>query len=196
MTGKHQCHPGSTAYLNIDHLRDYVASHGVDTEPIGVQKHAIPEDHRLRTNYVSCGHGAGACNIEPAPGWTVEDLIMEISAAIRSASRRAGRTSFQGNDQRRMNIKREPVIQPPPPLAVADAMINTHGQAESAVSYQRLAGQQRGHGTAETVGDGPQQLGFVDGDFLVSADACGAGRQHPALQSGRDPDQHIQYQAQ
>lgn len=73
--------------MSVAHLDDYVTSHGVDTEGMCVHKPATLEDHQIRTNYVSSTHGAGACNIEPAEGSTVEGLVMEISPAIRQALR-------------------------------------------------------------------------------------------------------------
>ena len=73
--------------LNLVHLHDYVTNHDVDTEGFGVHEVAILEDRQLRTNYVSSTHGAGACNIEPSEGSTVEGLVMEISSAIREVLR-------------------------------------------------------------------------------------------------------------
>jgi len=69
--------------MNLPHLRHYAASLDVDSDGISRGCHATLHDHRLRTNYVSRVHKAGACNIEPTPGQTVEGLVMQISPAIR-----------------------------------------------------------------------------------------------------------------
>ena len=73
--------------LNLPHLYDYVTSHGVDTDGLGVHELAILEDHQLRSNYVSCTHGAAACNVELAEGSMVEGLVIQISPAVRDVIR-------------------------------------------------------------------------------------------------------------
>ena len=73
--------------LHVTHFRDYLDTHGVtlDTELGG--QHALLHNFRLRTNYYSNSHGAGACNIEPAPDHHVEGVVMAITPAIRDALR-------------------------------------------------------------------------------------------------------------
>ncbi|MCH8149381.1 MAG: gamma-glutamylcyclotransferase, partial [Planctomycetes bacterium] len=48
---------------------------------------ALLHDYRLRTNYFAGSHGAGACNIEPAPDHHVEGVVMAITPAIQDALR-------------------------------------------------------------------------------------------------------------
>ena len=73
--------------INIPHLRAYLDTHGValDTELRG--KHAVLHNFRLRTNYFAASHGAGACNIEPAPDHHVEGVVMKITSAVQDALR-------------------------------------------------------------------------------------------------------------
>lgn len=73
--------------LNVDHVADYLDTHGVklDTELRG--QHAILQNFRLRTNYFAGTHGAGACNIEPAQDHRVEGVLWTITPAIRDALR-------------------------------------------------------------------------------------------------------------
>ena len=73
--------------MNLPHLRRHITSLGVDTKGLGLPRRAVLQGYRLRTNYVSCVHGAAACNIEPAQGSIVEGLVMKISPAIREALR-------------------------------------------------------------------------------------------------------------
>ncbi len=73
--------------LNLKHLTDYLDTHGVtlDTEVRG--EHAFLHDYRLRINSFASTHGAGACNIEPAPDHHVEDVVMTITPAVRDGLR-------------------------------------------------------------------------------------------------------------
>ena len=73
--------------LNLDHLHDYLDTHGttLDTELRG--QHALLHNFRLRTNYFAGTHGAGACNIEPAEAEVVEGVIMSITPAIHDVLR-------------------------------------------------------------------------------------------------------------
>ena len=73
--------------INLDHLSDYLGTHGVtlDTELGG--QHALLYDHRLRTNYFASTHLAGACNIEPAQGYHVEGVLWTITPAAQDALR-------------------------------------------------------------------------------------------------------------
>ena len=73
--------------LNLAHFRTYLAMCGVDPDDLRNPRRAILPDHRLRTNYLSCIHRAGACNVEPALGHVVEGVVMEITEAVRSALR-------------------------------------------------------------------------------------------------------------
>ncbi len=73
--------------LNFDHLRDYVTSHGVDTDGLGAHEVTILEGYQLRTNYVSSTQGAGACNVQLAAGSMVEGLVIQISPAVRNVIR-------------------------------------------------------------------------------------------------------------
>ena len=73
--------------LNLVHFRAYLASHGIPPDDVENPRRAILPDHRLRTNYLSCVHRAGACNIEPVLGHAVEGVVMEISSTVRSALR-------------------------------------------------------------------------------------------------------------
>ena len=73
--------------INRDHLTDFLGTRGVtpDTESRG--QHALLHNFRLRTNYFAGSHGAGACNIEPAPDHHVEGVLWTITPAIRDALR-------------------------------------------------------------------------------------------------------------
>ena len=71
----------------LDHLADYLDTHGVtpDTELSG--QHALLQNFRLRTNYFAGTHGAGACNIEPAHDQRVEGVLWSITPAIQDVLR-------------------------------------------------------------------------------------------------------------
>ena len=71
----------------LDHLADYLDTHGVtpDTELSG--QHALLQNFRLRTNYFAGTHGAGACNIEPAHDQRVEGVAMEITSTRQDVLR-------------------------------------------------------------------------------------------------------------
>jgi hypothetical protein len=73
--------------INLDHLTNFLDQHGVilDTELRG--QHAFLHNFQLRTNYFAGTHGAGACNIEPAPDHHVEGVIITVTPAIRDALR-------------------------------------------------------------------------------------------------------------
>ncbi len=73
--------------VNLDHLRSYLDAHGVTLDTDSRAEHARLHDYRLRTNYFAGSHGAGACNIEPAPGYHVEGVIMTITPAAQNALR-------------------------------------------------------------------------------------------------------------
>ncbi len=74
--------------LNLPHFAAYLASHGIHPDDVENLQRAILPDHKLRTNYLSVVHDAGACNIEPAPGHAVEGLVLNITEVVRSALRR------------------------------------------------------------------------------------------------------------
>jgi cation transport regulator ChaC len=74
--------------LNLDHLADYLTSRGVPWSAPKRPSIALLPDHRIRTNYFSTAHQAGACNVEPAAGRTVEGVVWEVTEDVRSALRR------------------------------------------------------------------------------------------------------------
>lgn len=73
--------------INIEHLQSYLAQAGVDPGDITDVQHAILPRHRLRTNYFSRAHCAGACNIEPTSNGIVEGITMKITKSVREALR-------------------------------------------------------------------------------------------------------------
>lgn len=73
--------------VNADHLRKYVLARKVDPFGFSPTGAAILHDYRLRTNYASCVHGAGACNIAPAHGQVTHGVVYRISPAVREALR-------------------------------------------------------------------------------------------------------------
>ena len=73
--------------INLDHLTDYLDTHGVSLDTDLQAKHALLHNYRLRTNYFANSHGAGACNIEPAHDHRVEGVLMSITPAVREALR-------------------------------------------------------------------------------------------------------------
>jgi len=73
--------------INLDHLHDYLDTHGVDPAVIQVTERTHLSDYRLRTNYFAPSHNAGACNIEPAPGNYVAGVLMIINESVRDVLR-------------------------------------------------------------------------------------------------------------
>ena len=73
--------------LNLTHLRTVLASRGVPARHLQRPRLAVLPDHRLRTNYKSWLHHAGACNIQPAKGRVVEGIVMKVTDAARWALR-------------------------------------------------------------------------------------------------------------
>lgn len=71
---------------NAPFLRSWLESRGV--EGLGEPQPAILRGHRLRTNYFSSSHQAGAANIERSARSRVEGVVYEITPAIRAALRR------------------------------------------------------------------------------------------------------------
>ena len=73
--------------INLDHLTEYLDTQGATPDTDLGGQHALLHNFRLRTNYFAGTHGAGACNIEPAPGHSVEGVVMSITEAIQDALR-------------------------------------------------------------------------------------------------------------
>lgn len=73
--------------INLDHLHDCLAAHETPVETELVGEAAVLHDYKLRTNYLSATHVAGACNIEPARGDRVEGILLTITPAIRDVLR-------------------------------------------------------------------------------------------------------------
>ena len=72
---------------NLDHLAEYLDTHGVTLDNEQKAEYAQLEGYRLRTNYFASSQGAGACNIELAPDHQVEGVVMAITPAIQNALR-------------------------------------------------------------------------------------------------------------
>lgn len=73
--------------VNLDHLRPYLDTHGVDPDAIANPGRVTLHNFALRTNYFSGTHGAGVCNVEPVPSCCVEGVIMTITPAVQDALR-------------------------------------------------------------------------------------------------------------
>ena len=73
--------------INLDHLTDYLSTHGVTLDTELQAEAARLDGYVLRTNYFASSHGAGACNIEPAPDHHVEGVIITITPAIQKILR-------------------------------------------------------------------------------------------------------------
>ncbi len=73
--------------INLDHLRSYLDTHGVNLDTDWGGEHALLHHYRLRTNYFAGAHLAGACNLEPAQGHHVEGVAMSITPAIQDVLR-------------------------------------------------------------------------------------------------------------
>lgn len=74
--------------MHLGHLRQWVRSQGRDPADIRRPRHAVLRGYRLRTNYLSAGHGTGAANIEPAGGHVVEGVVVNVTPAIQTLLRR------------------------------------------------------------------------------------------------------------
>jgi len=72
---------------NLDHLTDYLSTHGVTLDTEWGGRLALLHNFGLRTNYFASSHRAGACNIEPDPDHHVEGVVMTITPAIQDALR-------------------------------------------------------------------------------------------------------------
>jgi len=73
--------------MDLDHFGAFLDTHGVMLDTNLDARPARLSGYRLRTNYFAHSHGAGACNIEPAPGRSVEGVLMHVTPAIRNALR-------------------------------------------------------------------------------------------------------------
>ena len=73
--------------INLRHLKAFLDTHGVELDTELKAEIAQLDGYLLRTNYFAGTHGAGACNIEPAPGHHVEGVLVSITSAIRDALR-------------------------------------------------------------------------------------------------------------
>jgi cation transport regulator ChaC len=74
--------------MHLDHLRTWIRAHGGDPAGIRKPRHTILPGYRLRTNYLSVGHGAGAATIEAATGHVVEGVLMSVTTAVTELLRR------------------------------------------------------------------------------------------------------------
>ena len=68
--------------INLLHLATLLAERGVDPDEVSHPRHAVLPHYRLRTNYYSCAHRAGACNVEPDADRHVEGVVMTITDAV------------------------------------------------------------------------------------------------------------------
>ena len=68
--------------INLLHLATLLAEHGVNPDEIGHPRRAVLRCHRLRTNYYSSAHCAGACNVEPDENHHVEGVVMAVTDAV------------------------------------------------------------------------------------------------------------------
>ena len=73
--------------INLDHLTDFLDTHGVSIDTDSHGEHALLHNFRLRTNYFAATHRAGACNIEPALDHHVEGVLWTITPAIQEILR-------------------------------------------------------------------------------------------------------------
>lgn len=67
---------------NLEAFATFIRAHRVSSDGLQQVGRAVLDDYRLRTNYLSNTHLAGACNIEPAPGRHVEGVVMRICEGI------------------------------------------------------------------------------------------------------------------
>ena len=74
--------------INLNHLTGVLADHSVAPDDFGAPERAVLSGYRLRTNYYSCVHRAGACNIEPVWDGSVEGVLIETTPAIHQVLRR------------------------------------------------------------------------------------------------------------
>lgn len=68
--------------INLLQLATLLAEHGVGVDDLKNPRHAVLRGYRLRTNYYSGAHRAGAANIELAEDQNVEEVVMGISEGV------------------------------------------------------------------------------------------------------------------
>jgi len=73
--------------ISVFHLLRLIADHGIGIEDLKNPRRAVLRGYRLRTNYYSGAHRAGAANIELAEEHNVEGVIMGISEGVRDILR-------------------------------------------------------------------------------------------------------------
>ena len=73
--------------INLLQLATLLAEHGVDPDEIGHPRRAVLPHHRLRTNYYSSAHCAGACNVEPDEDHHVEGIVMAVTDSVHHCLR-------------------------------------------------------------------------------------------------------------
>ena len=73
--------------ISVFHLIDLLTEHGVEVDDLNNPRRAVLRGYRLRTNYYSGAHRAGAANIELAEGHNVEGVVMSISEGVRDILR-------------------------------------------------------------------------------------------------------------
>ena len=64
-----------------------LAEYGVGVDDLKNPRRAVLRRYRLRTNYYSGAHRAGACNVEPDEDHHVEGVVMGISEGVRDILR-------------------------------------------------------------------------------------------------------------
>ena len=74
--------------MHTAYLRRWLNSQGADLDGLGDATPAILRDYRMRTNYWSLRHRAGAANIEPARRQYVEGVVIPITSEIRKLLRK------------------------------------------------------------------------------------------------------------
>jgi len=78
---------GYGSNMNLQHLQAWIRSQSGDPTDIRNPRQAHLHHYRLRTNYRSARHGAGAANIEPVSGQVVEGVLMSVTPALREVLR-------------------------------------------------------------------------------------------------------------
>jgi len=73
--------------MSVFHLLRLIAEHGVGFDDLKNPRRAVLRGYRLRTNYYSGAHRAGAANIESAEDHNVEGVVMGISEGVRDILR-------------------------------------------------------------------------------------------------------------
>ncbi len=73
--------------IRIIHFFRLLAQHCVDPDDVSNPRQAILHGYRLRTNYFSAAHQAGACNIEPDRDAHVEGVVLSVTERVRAVLR-------------------------------------------------------------------------------------------------------------